>query len=97
MKCQEVYHLIQAYLDVAVTPEQERQVEAHIRACPKCRRRLVSLAQAANRIQDGDRARVANDFTARLIARLEAGEPGAMAAPGPVEGRSGQRPKGEAR
>lgn len=67
---------MQAYLDVAVTPEQERLVEAHIRACPKCRRKLVHLAQAANRLEDGDKASVGNDFTTRLIARLAAGELG---------------------
>ncbi|MGE5560220.1 MAG: anti-sigma factor family protein [Chloroflexota bacterium] len=78
MKCQQVYRLMQAYLDVEVTPDEERQVEAHIRACPRCRRRLVHLAQAANQLADGTRASVSKDFTHRLISRLEAGELGAV-------------------
>jgi anti-sigma factor RsiW len=75
MKCRQIYPLMQAYLDGEVTPEEERQVEAHIRACQVCRHRLVDLARTANRISDDQRIDPSEDFTRRLLAQLHESKP----------------------
>jgi anti-sigma factor RsiW len=71
MKCEEVYAWLQAYLDTEVTAEEERMVEKHIRACIVCRRRLVELAQTVNELRRADPLTPRQDFTKRLMERLE--------------------------
>lgn len=71
MKCDEVYAWLQAYLDTAVTPEEERMVERHIRACLACRRRLVELAQTIRRLETTDKLTPRQEFTRRLMDRLQ--------------------------
>lgn len=71
MKCEEVYRWLQAYLDTEVTADEERMVERHIRGCLACRRRLVGLAQTINKLQQSDRLTPRQDFTKRLMERLE--------------------------
>jgi len=75
--CAEVYQWLQAYLDAGVTAEQERAVEAHIRACPVCRRRLVELARAVNALERSQDIPPRAEFTQRLYEALqrEAGRP----------------------
>ncbi|MDP2871929.1 MAG: zf-HC2 domain-containing protein [Bacillota bacterium] len=71
MKCEEVYQWLQAYLDTEVTAEEERMVEKHIRGCVHCRRRLVELSQTINQIQKAGQLTPRQDFTKRLMERLE--------------------------
>ncbi|HCW50829.1 MAG TPA: hypothetical protein DGR79_01990 [Clostridiales bacterium] len=71
MECAEVYNWLQAYLDGGVTAEQERAVEAHIRACPHCRRRLVELARAVNALERSEDLSPRPEFTRRLYEVLE--------------------------
>ncbi len=71
MNCAEVYGWLQAYLDAGVSPEQERAVEAHIRACPDCRRLLVELARAVNVLERTGAVSPRADFTRRLYETLE--------------------------
>lgn len=70
MKCEEVYVWLQAYLDTEVTAEEERMVEKHIRSCAPCRKKLVELAQIVNRIKESDRLTPRQEFTRRLMERL---------------------------
>jgi predicted anti-sigma-YlaC factor YlaD len=71
LDCAAVYKWMQAYLDAAVTAEQERTVEAHIRACAYCRRRLVELARAVNALEGAEPISPRAEFTRRLYERLE--------------------------
>lgn len=71
MKCEEVYAWLQAYLDTEVTPEEERMVERHIRACSTCRRRLVELAQTIRRLEKTQRLTPGQEFTRKLMDRLQ--------------------------
>ncbi len=71
MNCAEVYGWMQAYLDAGVTVEQERAVEAHIRACPDCRRRLVELARTVNALERTGDVSPRADFTRRLFESLK--------------------------
>jgi len=71
VNCAEVYGWLQAYLDAGVTVEQERAVEAHIRACPDCRRRLVELARAVNALERTGDVSPRADFTRRLYESLK--------------------------
>jgi len=71
LNCADVYEWLQAYLDAGVTPEQERAVEAHIRACPECRRRLVELARTVNALERQGPVAPRADFTRRLYETLE--------------------------
>lgn len=71
MECADVYRWLQAYLDDGVTAEQERAVEAHIRACPSCRRRLVEMARAVNALERSADVSPRAEFTRRLYETLE--------------------------
>lgn len=71
MKCEEVYAWLQAYLDTEVTPEEERTVERHIRACASCRKRLVELAQTIKRLEKTGELTPRQDFTRRLLERIQ--------------------------
>jgi len=71
MKCDEVYAWLQAYLDTAVTPEEERMVEKHIRSCASCRRRLVELAQTIRTLEKAGELTPRQEFTRRLMDRLQ--------------------------
>ena len=76
MKCEEVYHFLQAYLDGEIGPEEERKLEAHVRLCPSCKKKLFSLQGLITSIEDLDEARPDEGFTKRLIERLpEIAEP----------------------
>lgn len=90
MNCSEVYQWLQAYLDAGVTAEQERAVEAHIRGCIDCRRRLVQLAQAVNALERSEPIPPRAEFTQRLYATLER-EAGRPLAPKPPDASSGRR------
>ena len=70
MDCADVYHWLQAYLDAGVTAEQERVVEAHIRACPSCRRKLVELARTVNALERTEPISPRAEFTLRLNEAL---------------------------
>jgi len=71
VRCQEVYKWLQAYLDTAVTAEEERIVERHIRACPACRQRLIELARTVNALEEAEDLTPRQDFTVRLRERLK--------------------------
>jgi anti-sigma factor RsiW len=71
VRCEEVYRWLQAYLDTEVTAEEERIVEKHIRACPACRHRLVSLAQTIHQIKSSEPLSPRQDFTRKLWERLQ--------------------------
>lgn len=90
MNCSEVYGWLQTYLDSGVTPEQERAVEAHIRACPDCRRRLVEMARAVNALERTGDVSPRADFTRRLYETLQK-ETGQHLDPG----AGGQRRRGK--
>ncbi|MEW6032551.1 MAG: zf-HC2 domain-containing protein [Bacillota bacterium] len=77
VECADVYKWLQAYLDASVTAEQERAVEAHIRACLECRRKLVELARAVNALERSEPLPPRAEFTRRLYEALqkEAGVP----------------------
>lgn len=86
MECLEVYAWLQAYLDSGVTAEQERAVEAHIRACPYCRRKLVAMARVVNALERTSDISPRAEFTRRLYEALEK-EAGHPLAPRPREPR----------
>ncbi|RJQ08628.1 MAG: hypothetical protein C4551_04865 [Bacillota bacterium] len=71
MNCAEVYRWLQAYLDSSVTAEQERAVEAHIRACVFCRRKLVEMARAVNALERTGDIPPRAEFTRRLYEALK--------------------------
>lgn len=69
-KCPEIYPLLQAYLDATLSMAEEDALEKHLRACLRCRSRLVALARTANTLRDAPRAHATEDFTRRLFDRL---------------------------
>ncbi len=44
MNCEAVNELLAAYLDKEVSPEEQRQIEAHLATCQRCREELKALA-----------------------------------------------------
>lgn len=91
MNCAEVYNWLQAYLDANVNAEQERAVEAHVRACLDCRHKLVELARAVNALERTQPLTPRQEFTRKLYAAIEreAGRPLPPASRAP---RAGRRP-----
>lgn len=71
MRCQEVYRWLQAYLDTAVTAEEERIVERHVRSCLACRKRLIELARTVEALEGAEDLTPRQDFTVRLWERLK--------------------------
>ncbi|MEW6723783.1 MAG: zf-HC2 domain-containing protein [Bacillota bacterium] len=70
MRCNQIHRLRQAYLDDALSPDEERQLERHLRGCVFCRKRLVDMARVINRISDAKPVAPSADFTRRLLEKL---------------------------
>ncbi len=70
LKCQEVYLFLQAYLDGEIGPDEERKLEAHVRLCPSCKKKLFSLQRLITSLESMEDARPAGDFTDRLLERF---------------------------
>ncbi|MBQ2202838.1 MAG: zf-HC2 domain-containing protein, partial [Oscillospiraceae bacterium] len=44
MNCEQIYELLSARLDGALSAEDEARVQAHLDACPDCRRLYEAMA-----------------------------------------------------
>lgn len=51
MNCKDIDKLLSAYLDSEVPPEEREQIEAHLSACPHCRKELEALASTQNQLR----------------------------------------------
>ncbi len=70
LKCDEIYHFLQAYLDGELGPAEERKLEAHVRLCPSCKKKLFSLQRLITSLESIDEVGPEGDFTKRLLDRL---------------------------
>jgi hypothetical protein len=59
MKCEDVNDLLAAYLDEEITPEERRQIEAHLETCEKCRDEMRLLASTQTGLRQAFDAMVA--------------------------------------
>ncbi len=50
MNCQDIDRLLTAYLEGALTPDEQQQVQSHLDSCPRCRGELEALATTRNRL-----------------------------------------------
>ncbi|MBM3134307.1 MAG: hypothetical protein FJZ89_03280 [Chloroflexi bacterium] len=66
-ECEELYNL---YLDGLLTVEEEARLEAHLAACPACRRALSDLPQLFAALDRLPEAPVPADFVAGVLGRL---------------------------
>jgi len=71
-ECEELYNL---YLDGLLTVEEEARLEAHLAACPACRRALSDLPQLFVALDRLPEAPVPADFLAGVLQRLPAPSP----------------------
>jgi anti-sigma factor RsiW len=73
MKCLDWKEKISGYIDGEISPEEARQVEAHLEACGECRtleRRMRAVGTGVARVETD----VPPDFREKLFTRLEAEE-----------------------
>jgi len=66
-ECEELYNL---YLDGLLTIEEEARMQAHLAACPACRRALSDLPQLFAALDRLPEAPVPADFLAGVLGRL---------------------------
>ncbi len=59
MNCEAVNELLAAYLDKEVTPEEQRQIEAHLSTCEKCQEELRLLASTREELRQALSAKAA--------------------------------------
>jgi len=57
MKCKDINELLTSYLDEEVSPEERRQIKAHLALCQKCREELRLLASTRESLRQVLRAR----------------------------------------
>jgi hypothetical protein len=50
MNCQDIDKLLTAYLEGALTPAEEEQVQSHLNSCPRCRGELEALATTRDQL-----------------------------------------------
>ncbi len=75
MNCEDIDKLLTAYLEEALTPTEEEQVQAHLDSCPRCRGELEALATTRNRLTQAlnmaaSRATPPPDSWERLARRI---------------------------
>jgi len=76
LECHEVYRWLQAYFDDEITAGEERQLEKHIRVCPKCRKKLFGLQRTISAIEKSFIADKPDDepsdaFTTGVLSRVK--------------------------
>ncbi len=77
MDCKTINELLAAYLDKEVTPDEERQVQAHLSACQRCQEEVKTLTATQEELRQALRLRAADASPSpqvweRLHQRLEA-------------------------
>ncbi|MDF2612602.1 MAG: hypothetical protein K0S71_388 [Clostridia bacterium] len=58
MKCYECTEQLSAYIDNMLTPEEQKDVEMHLKTCPSCQKELDSLRYMLNHIDSLEEAEI---------------------------------------
>jgi len=65
-----IRQLLSAYLDDRVTPQERREVEAHLASCQRCSAALAELAKTIGHLRNLDRVEPPPWLTGRIMARV---------------------------
>jgi hypothetical protein len=65
-----IRQLLSAYLDDRVTPQERREVEAHLASCQRCSGALAELAKTIGHLRNLDRVEPPPWLTGRIMARV---------------------------
>jgi predicted anti-sigma-YlaC factor YlaD len=71
MQCSKWDEHMSLHLDGLLSPEQQKQLQAHLADCQTCREQWAALSWLSVRLQAEPPAAPAPDFSARVTARLE--------------------------
>lgn len=68
MDCQEVYKLMNRYIDNEITPEEERVLEVHLERCKVCQKEFSQLKEMCSGLGTMGPS---HDFTAKVMGRIQ--------------------------
>lgn len=71
MNCQTIGDNLSAYLDKALPPDEMREIEKHLSACPECRQELAELQKTINLLASLDEVIPPASFRRDLRKKLE--------------------------
>ena len=72
ISCERAWELLSRQLDEPLSPEEERELEEHLAACPSCRKEQEELAQMKEALQDLEEVPAPADFTQRVMEQVGA-------------------------
>ena len=70
ISCERAWELLSRQLDEPLSPQEERELEEHLAACPSCRKEQEELAQMKEALQDLEEIRAPADFTQRVMGQV---------------------------
>jgi len=71
MRCPEASETMSMHLDSALSAEEERALEGHLRECPECRRELELIQRVDGLLRDAQLRQPAPHFVSRVMVRVE--------------------------
>lgn len=71
MECQEVFKLMNRYIDGEITPEEEKVLEFHLGRCKACQIEFSQLKEMSEFLSTMEPA---HDFTAKVLAKVQVGK-----------------------
>lgn len=72
ISCERAWELLSRQLDEPLSPEEERELEEHLAACPSCRKDREELAQMKEALQNLEEVPAPADFTRRVMEQVRA-------------------------
>lgn len=69
-ECRKYFNRISEYLDGELEDEICREIDAHLRECPECRRCIESLKKTVELCREGAREEIPQDAKERLNSAL---------------------------
>lgn len=72
ISCEHAWELLSRQLDESLSPQEERELEEHLAACPSCRKEQEELAQMKEALRDLEEVPAPADFTQRVMEQIRA-------------------------
>lgn len=70
ISCERAWELLSRQLDESLSPQEERELEEHLAACPSCRKKQEELAQMKEALQNLEEVPAPADFTQRVMDQV---------------------------
>lgn len=72
ISCERAWELLSQQLDEPISPQEQEELEAHLAACPACRKDQEELEQLDRALRDLGDIPAPADFTAQVMAQVRA-------------------------